>query len=212
MSKLKEIHDYLVSVGENEEELRNIYDIVPRLLSEEIARYAHRNQKRENGEEYVNHPLRCSYYLDYPKSFYEEYGMNEEEVETLCKLHDVVEDSELTLEDLRDIFVECRLGEFFEYSIQKQLDALTHRKDEEYDAYIERCMEYPSSALVKYLDLHDNLNVFTLVSFDEDKYNRCLKYIKYLYRINSKYKFIETSNKFMRYKEIENKESIYKEI
>ena len=194
MSKLKEIHDYLISVGKSEEELHNIYDGVPWLLSEEIARYAHRNQKRENGEDYVNHPLRCSYSANFPQSFYDEYGLHSIEVETLCKLHDVVEDSDITLEDLRDIFVECNLGEFFEKSIRNQLDALTHRKDEDYNDYIERCIKYPSSSLVKLLDLYDNLNVFTLISFDEDKYNRCCRYLTYIYRINSKYKFIENSH------------------
>ena len=196
MSKLKEIHDYLVSVGNSEEELHNIYDVVPWLLAEEIAIYAHRNQKRENGEDYVNHPLRCSRSLNYPDSFYKEYGISKEEVETLCKLHDVVEDSELTMEDLKDIFEECNLGEFFEKSVRKQLNALTHRKGEEYDEYVNRCMEYPSSALVKFLDLNDNLNVRSLISFEEDKYNRCSKYLKYIYTINLKYKFIENSNKY----------------
>ena len=58
MSRLKEIHDYLVSIGKKEEDLEQL-DKFSVYLSMEIMEYAHRNQKRENGEDYANHPSRC---------------------------------------------------------------------------------------------------------------------------------------------------------
>ena len=52
------------SVGTPEKSL-SLYDGRSVYLAMEIAEYAHRNQKRENGEDYVNHPMRC--YQKYQK-------------------------------------------------------------------------------------------------------------------------------------------------
>ncbi len=58
MSKLKEIHNYLISLGKSEEELKEL-DKYSVYLSMEIMEYAHRGQTRDNGEDYANHPSRC---------------------------------------------------------------------------------------------------------------------------------------------------------
>ena len=58
MSRLQEIWNYLVDLGYDEEGLiSNAHTTVG--LSMQIAEYAHRGVKRENGDDYVNHPYRC---------------------------------------------------------------------------------------------------------------------------------------------------------
>ena len=189
MTRFKEIHDYLVSIDfATEEELRNLYDFLPHMLAEEIAVYAHRNQKRENGENYVNHPMRTSTIVC------DLISPNEEEfkgVEVLAILHDVIEDSDFTIDDIEDIFKENKLADFFKEYIKEELIALTHNKNEDYEVYIKRIMQYPTASLVKLVDLCDNLNLLTLHTFQTNEYERCCKYLKYAYYINSKYHFIE---------------------
>ena len=191
MTRLKEIHNYLISnKGKSEEELRNLYDFLPHKLAEEIAVYAHRNKLRVNGEDYVNHPMRTSVNacnLCSPND--EEYRG----VETLAILHDVIEDSDFTINDIKEIFEENKLGGFFEKYVKEELLALTHDKNEDYEVYIKRIMQYPAASLVKLVDLCDNLNLLSLNTFETKEYERCSRYLKYAYYINSKYHFIESS-------------------
>ena len=194
MSRLQEIHNYLISMGMVVEGWD--WDTEEGSLSEVIALYAHRNQKRENGDEYVNHPYRCAAMNKFSKKFYELLNISPLEIEILCNLHDVVEDTDFSLYDIKEIFEECGFGDFFNEKIFKQLDILTHKNDEEKDIYIKKCMEITSCSLVKFLDLYDNLNIFTLSSFEESKYKRCQNYLKYLYIINNKYHFIELMNQY----------------
>lgn len=194
MTRLKEIHDYLIRINfSNEEELRNIYDSIPDMLAKEIAVYAHRDQKRVNGDDYVNHPFRTLANvrsLSLPNKEDEEY----KGVEVLAILHDVIEDSDFTIDDIKELFEENKFGEFFEKYVKEELLALTHNNNEDYEVYIKRIMQYPAASLVKLLDLCDNLNLLTLNSFDTKEYERCSRYLKYAYYINSKYHFIEASH------------------
>ena len=111
---IKKINKYIVDIKGPDEDM-----IEPGLstysISEKIMKYAHRNQTRENGEPYVNHPSRIEgMYRDWvgmsgccpffePTTMYF-LGIPYEGVQEVCLLHDVVEDTELTIEDLHDIF------------------------------------------------------------------------------------------------------------
>ena len=55
--KLMKIHEYLIDKGADEETLLE-WDSSSVYLAMEIMEYAHRNQKRENGEDYAEHPSR----------------------------------------------------------------------------------------------------------------------------------------------------------
>ena len=207
MSRLKEIHDYLISVGKKEKDLLEL-DHYSVYLSMEICEYAHRNQKRENGEDYANHPFRClGMYREFvgiveddpfciDKDMMLENGIPFDGVQELCLLHDVIEDTDFTIEDLEEIFDECNLKTYFDMYIKYPLIAITHNKSEEYDDYIVKCLEYPASALVKMIDMQDNINVMTLISLNKDKYKRGLKYYHYTLLINNRYHFLEGRHKY----------------
>jgi (p)ppGpp synthase/HD superfamily hydrolase len=64
-------------------------------------------------------------------------------------LHDVVEDSPLTLDDLTD--------KGFDSAVVAAVDRLSHREGEAYEAYIERLAPDPLAREVKLADLADNL-------------------------------------------------------
>lgn len=88
-------------------------------------------------EPYILHPLRvmCS--------------LNGEWERIAAVLHDVVEDSDVTLTQLE--------REGFPPHLLRTLDCLTHRQDETYSVYIERVATDVTAAQVKIADLEDNL-------------------------------------------------------
>ena len=55
---LKKIQDYLIETGVKKEKVE-FWSTSSVCLASEIMEYAHRNQKRENGEDYAEHPTRC---------------------------------------------------------------------------------------------------------------------------------------------------------
>lgn len=72
------------------------YDLSKIITAYEYAAKAHAGQKRSSGQDYITHPLAVAYILL-------ELGMD---TDTICAalLHDVVEDTDATLEDVRKRF------------------------------------------------------------------------------------------------------------
>ena len=104
-----------------------------------IAFIAHKGQKRKDGEDYINHSLRVS---EMCRAF--------EITKILGVLHDVVEDTNITLSDLK------QQGASEEVLIA--LDLLTHKKDISYLDYILAIKQNEHAIIVKLADIHDNLH------------------------------------------------------
>ena len=66
-------------------------------------------------------------------------------------LHDVVEDTEWTLERLREAG--------FSDEVLEAVDCLTHREGESYQQFVERVRTNPIARQIKIADLEDNMNV-----------------------------------------------------
>lgn len=204
---LKKIQDYLNKTGVSKERVEggatsSVY------LAMEIMEYAHRNQKRENGEDYAEHPARCltSYrnligigpngdrVMD--KDIMYHNNVPFDGVQEVCLLHDVVEDTEFTVKDVRDIYVECGFESFFDIHIKDALERITHDKSVDYGEYIKVVLQNPISAMVKMMDLQDNLYVLDLVDFTEEKYHRAQGYLFWMFIINEAYHFLENVQKY----------------
>jgi (p)ppGpp synthase/HD superfamily hydrolase len=199
---LKKIHDYLLGTGIKEDRLRRS-DESSVYLAMEIMEYAHRNQKRENGEDYANHPARVlENYRNLvgiePGDFFcmddelmHKHNVPYKGVQEVCLLHDVVEDTEFTIDDIGEIYKECGFDGFFRAYIEDALKRITHDKTVPYLDYIKVCLKNPISALVKMMDLQDNLRVIDLVELNEENYKRANDYLYYIYIINDIYHFLE---------------------
>ena len=204
---LKKIQDYLIKTGVSKERVEggatsSVY------LAMEIMEYAHRDQKRENGEDYAEHPARCltSYrnligigpngdrVMD--KDIMYRNNVPFDGVQEVCLLHDVVEDTEFTIKDVRDIYVECGFESFFDMYIKDALERITHDKSVDYGEYIKVVLQNPISAMVKMMDLQDNLYVLDLVDFTEEKYHRAQGYLFWMFIINEAYHFLENTQKY----------------
>lgn len=106
----------------------------------EISLQAHDGQlDKNNGRPYIEHPFRV---------MNAGHTLSEKIVGVL---HDVVEDSDWTLERLS--------GEGFSSEIISAIDALTRRKDELYDSYLERVKSNSLAVCVKRSDLTDNMDI-----------------------------------------------------
>ena len=205
--KLIQIHEYLINKGADEETLLE-WDSSSVYLSMEIMEYAHRNQKRENGEDYAEHPSRVlenyrklvgikpNDYFCIDEDMMAHNLIPYDGVQEVCLLHDVIEDTDFTIEELREIYIECGFEQYFDLYIEDALRKITHDKSIDYGEYIKICLKNPISAIVKMMDLQDNLRVIDLIDLNEDKYNRAKGYLSWILIINDKYHFLENANKY----------------
>lgn len=131
----------------------------------EIALLAHKGQKDKSGGEYILHPLRVM-----------ERGKTE--IEKICGvLHDVIEDSNWTIEDLKN--------EGFSEEVISVIKCLTKEtENEDYDAFIERVSKDPIAVQVKLNDLLDNMDITRLNKLDEKDLHRLSKYLRAYKRLN----------------------------
>lgn len=121
-----------------------------------IAARAHRGQKDKAGAPYLLHPLRLMLRMD------------TEAAMTAAVLHDVVEDTEWTLERLREAG--------FSEEVLEAVDCLTHREGESYRQFVERVRTNPIARQVKIADLEDNMNVRRMNQLGPKELERLEKY------------------------------------
>ncbi|GAB1416912.1 hypothetical protein MASR2M117_23180 [Paludibacter sp.] len=86
-------------------------------------------------------------------------------------LHDVVEDSDLTFEDLQNAGFSDEV-----ISVLRYLTKTTENED--YDNFINRVMQNPIAVKVKINDLLDNMDVSRLKELNEGDMMRLNKYLK----------------------------------
>jgi hypothetical protein len=132
----------------------------------EIAAKAHAGQVDKAGEPYVFHPLRMMLSVQSP------------EARMAAVLHDVVEDTPVTIEQLR--------AEGFPQAVIEAVQALTKRDGEDYDAFIRRVAPNPIARQVKLADLRDNCDLSRIAQPTEkdheriEKYGRAIKHLESL--------------------------------
>lgn len=123
-----------------------------------IAVEAHRGQKDRYGAPYILHATRVMQRLVTP----------EEKIAGI--LHDVVEDTDWTFEQLAKEGVPDQ--------ILKALDAVTKREGEEYEAFVKRGAANSLAKRVKLADLEDNMDLRRMPEVTEKDVPRLQKYVK----------------------------------
>lgn len=122
-----------------------------------IAFNAHKGQYDKGGYPYIMHPLHLAEEME-----------TEDEVITAL-LHDVLEDSDISLDFIKE--------QGFSEAVTEALLSLTRRKDEEYGEYIKRIKNSGGIALsVKKADLRHNMTAERLDNFTEKDKERLKKY------------------------------------
>ncbi|MDR2698627.1 MAG: DUF6434 domain-containing protein [Candidatus Methanoplasma sp.] len=101
-----------------------------------IATKAHEGQKSKTGEDYIMHPIAVSGFC------------RTERAKIAALLHDVVEDTAVTLDDLR--------REGFAEDILTAVDCVSKREGEELDDYLQRVASDDIATEVKFADMRHN--------------------------------------------------------
>ena len=122
----------------------------------ELAKQHHKGQTDKAGKPYIEHPLRVM------------NQMKSEEEKIVAVLHDIVEDTDISLNDLRN--------EGFSEEVVSAVECLTKQDGENYDSYIERISFNPLAVKIKLSDLEDNRDLIQLPQVTDKDLERLEKY------------------------------------
>jgi (p)ppGpp synthase/HD superfamily hydrolase len=125
-----------------------------------LATTSHAGQIDKGGNPYILHPLRVM------------LSMTTEESRIVAVLHDVVEDTNITLDDLRQ--------QGFSEEIVTAIDCLTRKNDESYLQFIKRIKRNELAKAVKIADISDNKDLSRIASPTKTDLARIEKYNKAL--------------------------------
>jgi metal dependent phosphohydrolase, HD domain len=135
----------------------------------EIAAEAHEGQIDKGGNPYINHPLAVA-------------KLVKTEIEkTVALLHDVVEDTSITLHDLK------KSG--FSKAVIDAVDCITKREAESLSSYLARVKSNSVATIVKIADLTHNSEISRIPTPSQKDYDRLERYkreLDFLHDPNSK--------------------------
>ena len=120
----------------------------------ELARACHAGKADKSGIPYIEHCQRVALKLE------------DDAARTVALLHDVLEDTETTEGELREMFA----GEIVDAVV-----AITYVKPEPRDDYYRRVRMNPLALRVKLADIHDNLAPWRLALLDDETRQRLLQ-------------------------------------
>lgn len=132
-------------------------------LAISVALQAHKGQFDKGGHPYILHPLAVMNRVE---------SMEEKIV---AVLHDVIEDSEVTIEELR--------GLGFSEEILTAIQLLTRWAEDSYEEFIEKTTTNRAARNVKIADIKENMNISRIKNPTEKDYNRLVRYKKALARL-----------------------------
>lgn len=121
-----------------------------------VAIKAHQGQKDKGGKPYILHPIRVA------------LNVKGKDEKIVALLHDVIEDTSYTIEDL----------EFLTEEQRKVLLLLTHDDNTPYMEYIEEVKKNKIASKVKLADLEQNMNLKRLKTVTNKDLKRLEKYKK----------------------------------
>lgn len=125
-----------------------------------LALIYHKGQVDKANKPYINHVV---YVANHVKT-------NDEKIVAI--LHDIIEDTSLTLNDLK------KLG--FSNIVIEAIDAITKRQGEAYHDYLKRVMNNKIAIKVKIEDLKHNADITRYDSPTRENINKCNEYKKKL--------------------------------
>jgi len=121
-----------------------------------IAIEAHKGKVDKAGAPYILHPLRVM------------FQMETKEEMIAAVLHDVLEDTAITPDQLKE------MG--FSETVLEALDSVTKRAGETYEDFVRRAALHPIGKKIKLADLRDNMDLSRLEEITDNDIKRVKKY------------------------------------
>jgi len=142
------------------------------LKAYEIAAKAHACQKRDGGEDYINHPIRVALRCADDWEGFDDAEQISENMQAAL-LHDVIEDTHIKLEDI--------IEHGFNSYVVELLETLTRKDNQTYFEYIKDIaaghdFSYAAAAIKK-ADILDNYD--TATESMKDRYDKALLILNY---------------------------------
>ena len=133
-----------------------------------LAKEAHKGQKRDEGDPYIIHPIRIGNILTY------DLGIKDKDILIAGLLHDVIEDTSVTTEE-----IERKFGK----KVSDMVSSLTRNKDKETKKEKFEKTLYASEEirLLKACDWLDNLRSFVYRTDRGERWQRHLKEAQEMY-------------------------------
>lgn len=126
-------------------------------IAKALAAKAHAGQVDKAGRPYIEHPIVVSSMLE------------GEDEKITALLHDVVEDTDVSLDEIRRLFGD---------TIADAVGCMTHDKSVDYFTYIKKIKNNPIARKVKLADLTHNMDLSRLPEVGESDLKRLEKYKK----------------------------------
>jgi len=133
-----------------------------------IATNAHAGQYDRGGAPYILHPLTVMNYLK----------TDDEELQCIAVGHDVIEDTNVTYQDLKEAGISAR--------VRAGIQALTKVPGETYEEYKEKVFANHDAMKVKRCDLRHNTDVRRLKGVTSKDLDRMAKYHRFYLEIEQR--------------------------
>lgn len=128
----------------------------------------------KGGNHYVTHLLSVQ------ERFTNRYGFMDSDCVVTCLLHDILEDTDTTEQELLDV-------EFVTERVVELVKILTRKKDETYMAYLRRVAVVEAARKIKICDLEDNMDITRLSSFSVEDFSLLKRYWEAWNFLNGRY-------------------------
>jgi (p)ppGpp synthase/HD superfamily hydrolase len=126
------------------------------IIAKRIATQAHQGQVDKAGQAYISHP-------EFVAS-----QVTGDDAKAVAWLHDVLEDTPITIADLR--------AEGLSETVIEAVAILTKQENESYETYLRRVAANPIAKAVKLADLKHNMDTTRLKTIDDKTRARLEKY------------------------------------
>lgn len=133
-----------------------------------IATNAHHGQFDRGGQPYILHPFAVMTLLETP----------DEQLRCVALLHDVIEDADVTYQDLEDSGMS--------YRVIDAVRALTKQRGQTYNEYKDEVFKNPDAMRVKAADLTHNSDVRRLKGVSEKDVQRMVRYHNFFLEIQNR--------------------------
>lgn len=128
-----------------------------------VALHAHEGQTDKGGRAYICHPIAVA-------GIASDYFGADDELTQVCMLHDVIEDTAITAEDL--------VSEGFSDKVIDAVLAMTKMNGQSYEDYIDGVLANELASKAKLSDLTHNMDPRRMIGTTQKDLDRMCKYMK----------------------------------
>ena len=211
MKLIEKIHQYLIEEHDCTAEDIEAFDSASVYVAMETAMYAHHGQTRFNGESYFGYAHRIlqryrdlvgivedDYFCLDRDLLVDECNVPYEGMQELCLLADVVNQTDITMEQIEEIFVDLGLRSYFLAHIKHGLEALTKQEQDDEITFVAKISQSLQASIVKFLCYADEFEVCRqMENADASRMNDCVAFCRFL---EDRWGFLQNVKKYFELK------------